>query len=435
MARKLKVLTLGWEFPPLYAGGLGPACYGLTKALSNYVDNTIILPRSDKKFKIKNVTIIGLNHLVSGKLNAKSRKVNSIMTEEINWNEEIFSAYPLTLPRKANHQWVNSGLQRFIGSEEKQNLFSEKDIYGTNIMRKVAAYTDMVCELAEKIDFDIIHAHDWITYNAAVQLKHYTLRPLVVHVHSLETDRVHTQSRNSVYEIERVGMIQADRVLPVSNFTKQCIVQHYGIDEKKISPVYNGYDADFNLKNRKTKFGNGKTEKKVLFLGRITAQKGPEYLVETVRKLLTKMDNVKVLIAGKGDMRPHLEYLVEKNNLKDKVVFTGFLNKDGVKILLRETDAYIMPSVSEPFGLSAVEAAQYNIPCVISKQSGAAEVMPNTLQADYWDTDRMANYLFASLNYKSLSDTLTEKTQVNLKDINWDVAASSVLKNYRFLLN
>ena len=262
-----------------------------------------------------------------------------------------------------------------------------------------------------------------------MQLKRHTLRPLVVHVHSLETDRVHSQSRNSVYEIERVGMMQADRVLPVSNFTKQCIVNHYGIDAEKISPVYNGYDSDFNLKNRKAKFTNRKKEKKVLFLGRITSQKGPEYLVETAQKLFTKMDNVKVCIAGTGDMKQHLEYLVNKNNLQDKVEFTGFLNKEGVKKLLSETDAYIMPSVSEPFGLSAVEAAQYNIPCVISKQSGAAEVMPNTLQADYWDTDKMANYLFASLNYKSLSDTLTEKTQVNLKDINWDVAAKTVLNN------
>ena len=435
MQRKLKVLTLGWEFPPLYAGGLGPACYGLTKALGKHVDNTIILPRSEKTFKVKNVNIIGLNHILNKKLNVQSRKIDSTFTEEINWNEEQFTSYPLNLPRKAIHQWINSETKQFISKQERTNLFSEKDIYGANIMKKVSAYTDMVCELAEEIDFDIIHAHDWITYTAAVQLKHHTLRPLVVHVHSLETDRVHSQSRNSVYEIERVGMMQADRVLPVSNFTKQCIVNNYGIDAEKISPVYNGYDSDFNLKNRKAKFTNRKKEKKVLFLGRITSQKGPEYLVETAQKLFTKMDNVKVCIAGTGDMKQHLEYLVNKNNLQDKVEFTGFLNKEGVKKLLSETDAYIMPSVSEPFGLSAVEAAQYNIPCVISKQSGAAEVMPNTLQADYWDTDKMANYLFASLNYKSLSDTLTEKTQVNLKDINWDVAAKTVLNNYNYLLN
>ncbi len=431
---KLKVLTLGWEFPPLYAGGLGPACYGLTNALSRYVDNTIILPRSDQNFKVKNVNIIGLNHLVSAKRNIRQDKVDSINKDEINWENELFTSYPLDVPQHHFTQLINSEKSKNMSMEERLHIFSEKDIYGANIMKKVAAYTDIVCELAENIEFDIIHAHDWITYSAAVQLKRRTLRPLVVHVHSLETDRVHTQSRNAVYEIERVGMLYADRVLPVSKFTKQCIINHYGIAEEKICPVYNGYDADFNLRSRR-KHQTAKKEKKVLFLGRITAQKGPEYLIETAQKLFTKMDNVKVCIAGTGDMKPHLEYLVEKNNLKNKIVFTGFLNKAGVKKLLSKTDAYIMPSVSEPFGLSAVEAAQYDIPCVISKQSGAAEVLPNTLQADYWDTDRMANYLFASLNYRSLSETLTEKTHVNIKDINWDAAANCVLDNYKHLLN
>lgn len=435
MSAKPKVLTLGWEFPPQYAGGLGPACYGLTKALSKYVDNTLILPRHEKKFKVKNVNIIGLNHFVKELLSVQSRNIDSMILQEINWNEELFSAYPLTLPRKAIHQWLQSGTQQQVSKTERENLFSEKDIYGRNIMKKVSAYTDMVCELADEIDFDIIHAHDWITYSAGVQLKHHSGKPLVVHVHSLETDRVHPKSRNTVYEIERIGMMEADRVLPVSHFTKRCIVNHYGIVEGKISPVYNGYDSDFNMRRGGQKFEALTREKKVLFLGRITAQKGPEYLIETSKKLFAKMDNVKIYIAGTGDLKPHLEYLVEKNNLENKIVFTGFLDKREVKKLLRETDAYIMPSVSEPFGLSAVEAAQFNIPCVISKQSGAAEVLPNTLQADFWDTDKMANYLFASLNYKSLSDTLTEKTQVNLKDINWDNAALTVLKNYKFLLN
>ncbi|MEO5569747.1 MAG: glycosyltransferase [Bacteroidia bacterium] len=435
MSAKPKILTLGWEFPPLYAGGLGPACYGLTKALGKYVDNTLVLPRHEKKFKVRNVTIIGLNHLVSETSKIQTRKIDSLFSKEINWEEELFSSYPLTLPRKAIRQWSEKETKQQITKSERENLFSEKDIYGSNILKKVSAYTDMVRELADDIDFDIIHAHDWITFSAGVQLKHYTRKPLVVHVHSLETDRVHPQSRNRVYEIEKIGMMHADRVLPVSNFTKRCIMNYYGIREEKISPVYNGYDSDFNVKRAGQKFASSNREKKVLFLGRITAQKGPEYLIETAQKLFAKMDNVKVCIAGTGDLKPHLEYLVRKSNLQDKIVFTGFLDKERVKKLLSETDAYIMPSVSEPFGLSAVEAAQFNIPCVISKQSGAAEVLPNTLQADYWDTDKMANYLFASLNYKSLSDTLTEKTQVNLKDINWDIAAKAVLTNYNFLLN
>jgi glycogen synthase len=431
MPRKFKVLTLGWEFPPLYAGGLGPACYGLTKALNKYVENTIILPRSEKSFTVNRVQIIGLNHIAS---QMKKDTTGSSVISEINWNKESFSAYPLAVNQHSGKYDLNEKSEALISVEDRNKLFSEEDIYGFNIMKKVEAYGQMVCDLAKQIDFDIIHAHDWITYTAAVRLKHQTGKPMVVHVHSLETDRVNKYSRNAVYKIEQAGMKEADRVFPVSNFTKQCIIDYYGIDEEKISAVYNGYDADFNMK-KKARRQNVKKEKRVLFLGRITAQKGPEYLIETAQKLLNRMSNVKISIAGTGDMKLHVAHLIEKNNLKDKIVFTGFLNKEGVKKLLSETDAYIMPSVSEPFGLSAIEAAQYNIPCVISKQSGAAEVMPNTLQANYWDTDRMANYLFATLNYKSLSDTLTEKTKINLKNINWEVAAKKVLRNYKNILN
>lgn len=427
--RKLKVLTLGWEFPPLYAGGLGPACYGLTKALSHHVEVSVILPRSEKKFRMKDVNIIGLNNVVNksrySSKNYKSfSKVKTVQTD-------ITSVYPVHV--SYTNEDFKAIEEKTFTQGETYNLFNENDIYGPNIMQKVAAFSQAVCDLAAKEKFDIIHAHDWITYPAAVRLKHQTLRPLVVHVHSLETDRVHTQSRNSVYEIERIGMINADRVLPVSNFTKGNIIRHYGIETEKIVPVYNGYDTDFS--NHSLEQKKSKREKKVLFLGRITSQKGPEYLIETAQKLFNRMSNVKIYIAGTGDLQKHLEWKVKQYGLERKVLFTGFLNKEEVKKLLSETDAYIMPSVSEPFGLSALEAAQFNIPCILSKQSGAAEVMPNTLQVDYWDTDKMANYLFGVLNYHSLSNTLTEKTQNDIPHINWERAAESVLNEYKSLIN
>lgn len=476
MTPRPKIFTLGWEFPPLYAGGLGPACYGLIKALSEHADVTLILPQSDENFKMNNVEIIGLNNWVKDDGNRKPRKVEITIEDEgisdnrqsrkievanlnvseddrqprkveINRSKDFFvqslpsanlkfNAYPLLVPRKAPGRIsflsdANFTQDEIMFSEkEKQTLFSEKDIYGNNIMEKVAAYAEAVKEVAAEKKFDIIHAHDWVTYPAAVQLKLQARKPLVVHVHSLETDRVHSQSRNSVYEIERTGMMHADRVLPVSNFTKSKIVMHYGIEEGKISPVYNGIESEKEkLIRRKGK------EKKILFLGRITAQKGPQYYFETARKLLCKMPEAKFYVVGAGDMKEHLEWLVNSNHLQERFVFTGFLPREKVRQLLRTCDAYIMPSVSEPFGLSALEAAQYNIPCVISKQSGAAEVMPNTLHADFWDTEKMANYLYASLKYKYLSQTLTEKTKDDLEDINWNTAAVKVMKAYSHLMN
>lgn len=315
-----------------------------------------------------------------------------------------------------------------ISEPQARQLFSEKDIYGPNIMQKVAAYSEMVCKVAEEKEFDVIHAHDWITYPAAVKLKKKTGKPLVVHVHSLETDRVHVNSRNRVYDIELTGMSHADCICPVSHFTKQNIISHYGIPGEKIFPVHNGIDAMDVQRNDARK-----KEKRVLFLGRITAQKGPQYFIETAKKLLERMNNVRFYMAGTGDMMDHLKYLVRQNGLEQLVVFTGFLNKSQVLNLLATVDAYMMPSVSEPFGLSALEAAQFNIPCIISKQSGVAEVMSNALQVDFWDTDKMANYLYAALKYDGLQETLTEKTSTQLPTINWEVAAEKVLKRYEAL--
>jgi len=444
VSRKIKVLTLGWEFPPLYAGGLGPACHGLTKALSKHVEQTIILPRSDAQFKMSNVEIMGLNHiddnLAQAACPANAGSACAATNQAHGTSGHLRQAYagleftdiheiPMSLsvyPTNVSHDYDVWNTD--ISEAQARQLFSEKDIYGPNIMQKVAAYSEMVCKIAEEKEFDVIHAHDWITYPAAVKLKKKTGKPLVVHVHSLETDRVHVNSRNRVYDIEHAGMTHADCICPVSHFTRKNIIAHYGIEEEKIFPVYNGIEAAAVERN-----DANKKEKRVLFLGRITSQKGPQYFIEAAKKLLERMNNVRFYMAGTGDMMEHLKYLVRQNGLEQLVVFTGFLSKQQVLDLLSTTDAYMMPSVSEPFGLSALEAAQFNIPCIISKQSGAAEVMPNALQVDFWDTDKMASYLYAVLKYEGLAETLTEKTSEQLPNINWDVAAEKVLKRYEAL--
>lgn len=406
----------------MLTGGLGPACYGLSKALSNYVDLTIIIPRSDINFRLEKANIIGLNNL----------SPEDIHEELVTHNYQKFSvlevanvdvdSYPIDV--KVNFDNYE------ITPQEAHTLFADTDSYGPNIMRKVAAYTDLVMKLAEKHEFDIIHAHDWITFPAALKIKQMTKKPLVVHVHSLESDRVHPEARNMVYDIEQEAMQKADRVFPVSNFTKENIVKFYGIHPDKIVPVHNGVDTTQSFKTKKTN-----DEKWVLFLGRITRQKGPEFLFETAAKLIRKMDNVRFYIAGTGDRLLELKHKTEMSGLQDKILFTGHIGKPQVKDLLSKVDAYFMPSISEPFGLSALEAAQFDVPCVISKQSGVAEVLPNALKADYWDTNKLANYLYGVLNYQGLRETIVENTRKDIQKISWEKAAREVYHSYESLIS
>lgn len=419
---KIKVLMLGWEFPPMVTGGLGPACYGLAKALASFTDLKIVLPRSDLNFKMKKVNIIGLNHLDfdenAGELVIPDFKT-FLSTENI--TPEIEETPP-EVRLSFNETKVNG--------EELNSLFGDPDSYGPNIMRKVQAYADVAEQLTELIEFDVIHAHDWITYPAGIRLKRKTGKPLLVHVHSLETDRAHPEARNKVYYIEREGMINADRVLPVSEYTKHSIADYYGIDATKIFPVYNAIDTTDAFREERSD-----DQKRVLFLGRITRQKGPKFLLETMVKLCKPMSGVKFCIAGTGDQLEALRLEVAQEGLSDNAEFTGFVKKDKVQALLASADAFFMPSVSEPFGLSALEAAQFSLPCVISKQSGVSEVLHNVLKADFWDTDKLANYLYAVLHYKGLRETMTRLTSIDIKNISWDNSAREVLKSYKHVLH
>jgi glycosyltransferase involved in cell wall biosynthesis len=399
---RIRVLMLGWEFPPILTGGLGPACYGLAKALASFTELKIILPKSDLNFKMKRVNLIGLNHFEfdesSGELYVNDYRqflASEFITEEMN-----------SQPAELRLKWEDYD----IPGADVKSLFNEKDSYGDNVMLKVQAYASAVELLSEKIEFDVIHAHDWITYPAGVRLKQKTGKPLLVHVHSLETDRAHPEAFNQVYNIEKKGMANADRVLPVSEYTKNSIINHYGIDAAKIFPVYNAIESETAFK-----VDRDDNEKWILFLGRITRQKGPEFLLETMIKLCRKMSNVKFFVAGSGDQSDWLIEKVNEAGLKEQVVFTGFITREKISELLASADAFFMPSVSEPFGLSALEAAQFNVPCVVSKQSGVSEVLLNVLKADCWDTDKFANYLYAVCHYTGLRETMIRLTQMILK--------------------
>jgi len=423
MSRRPKILMLGWEFPPYLTGGLGTACFGLVNALNKYADITLIVPHSSKEQKLENVDIVGLNFYGLG---TKPDEPVSIKkgVEVVEVDAEL-SPYPLKT-------FFYKDIKALTEPGEIRALYGSNDPYGANIMEKVATYTEVVVKVTEGKDFDVIHAHDWVTYPAALKLKELTGKPLVLHLHSLETDRVGEEVAkgdwDSVYKIEKQAMDKADRVIPVSNYTKECAVIHYGIDADKFYPVHNAINPEDIAR-----IPNDTGQKIVLFLGRVTFQKGPEFMVDTAWKLIQRYPNVVFFVAGVGDMLDALKQLTIDRGIFDKFIFGGFLSKSNVKRILAMSDVYFMPSVSEPFGLSALEAAAADVPCVISNQSGVSEVLQFSLKADFWDTDKFANYIYALLNYEGIRQDTTERTRKIINELTWDDSAQDVLEVYKGL--
>lgn len=435
---KPKVLMLGWEFPPLLAGGLGMACYGLARSISKYVDLTLLLPQAQEGAAWDDVNLKGLNLIQGDELGPagpapayKEIKGKTYFVEHPGYDPYPYSLFQKEFYEEVVHKY---GQPPIYDMEEVNDLFMDKTAYGPNIMYKAAIYADVVSRLVKKLDFDVIHAHDWVTYTAAVRIRNESRKPLVVHVHSLETDRVGVEAKyqewNEVYRIEKMGMDTADAIVPVSHFTAQCAIEHYGADPNKMHPVYNSIDPLPTY----CALGENK-EKLVVFVGRVTHQKGPEFLLQTAEELLAKTEDIKFAIAGRGDMLDYLRGQVYEKGLQDRIIFLGFLSKQEVNDLLSGADAYFMPSVSEPFGLSALEAGQFDVPLVLSKQSGAAEVLDYSLTADYWDTHSFANYLYAAVNYPALAAELREGTTKQIIDMSWDNPAREVVDVYDKLLN
>jgi glycosyltransferase involved in cell wall biosynthesis len=425
-----KVLMLGWEFPPLFSGGLGVATYGIVKALSVTTHIKLIIPTSDATASLDNVNIIGLNRITAEEINLERLHANfALRNTELKKIALTVSPYHHT-----NKAIEKNRLDRFDALYDQTHkkstdlinqIFSDHEVYGHNVMHKVFLFAQLAEQLAADGNFDVIHAHDWITYQAGINIKNRTNKPLVLHVHALETDRADHETRNEIYAIEKNAMMIADRVIAVSQFTKDQIIQYYEIDPAKIAVVHNGIDpADTSRKTHQLK------DKLVAFLGRITNQKGPHFLLETAEKIARVYPRVKFVVAGTGDQFAHLLETSAYKKIGNKFIFAGFLSKQKVNELLAMADVYFMPSISEPFGLTALEAAQYNVPSVISRQSGVAEVMSASLKADFWDTDKFANYIYALLKYNTLSKTLSEKAKQELEELTWSNAAVKIKAVY-----
>ena len=300
--------------------------------------------------------------------------------------------------------------------------------YGSDLFGDAQKYARLVAALGMTERFDVIHAHDWLTYPAGMMLKAITGKPLVCHIHATEFDRSGEHINQGVYDIERAGMHGADRVVAVSRLTKAIVHERYGVADDKIDVVYNGVAQDGVQPTRGAAIE--KTDKIVLFLGRITMQKGPEYFIEAAKRVLEKEDNVKFVVAGSGDMAVRMIEHAAAIGIGHKVLFTGFLRGRDVDRVYQMADCYVMPSVSEPFGIAPLEAMRNDVPVIVSKQSGVAEVLTHALKVDFWDTDEMANKIVAVLRYPPLSQTLREHGRFELRGLNWDGAAEKCVKVY-----
>jgi glycosyltransferase involved in cell wall biosynthesis len=304
--------------------------------------------------------------------------------------------------------------------------------YGGDMYTEVHRYAVLASELARDEQFDVVHAHDWMTFPAAVAVAGLSRRPLIVHVHSTEFDRSGEHVNQMIYDIERKGMERADKVIAVSQYTRNIIISRYGISREKVEVVYNGVEQNVSAGLAESVIG--RDEKIVLFLGRITMQKGPEYFLAAAKKVLEVMDNVKFVMAGSGDLMHRAIELAAQLGIGHKVLFTGFLRGEDVRRIYRMADLYVMPSVSEPFGIAPLEALGNDVPVIISKQSGVSEVLRHALKVDFWDIDEMANKIIAVLKYSPLGVTLRQHGNFEVRKLRWQDSAAKCVQIYEEML-
>jgi glycogen(starch) synthase len=426
----MKVFMLGWEFPPFISGGLGTACYGLTRAMDQLgMEITFVLPRAVDSQYATHVKLLTPGSQASDSL-SKFHDLKNVKFHAINSKLRPYTtpdAYQKRIEELLKHKRRINGGRVSSASQ----FFGSKD-YGSDMFTEVHRYAAMAAELAEHEQFDIVHAHDWMTFPAGIAVSAISGRPLVVHVHSTEFDRSGEHVNQMIYNIEREGMHQADKVITVSHFTRNIIISRYGVSGDKVEVVYNGVERNGKWSNDETVIE--KDEKIVLFLGRITMQKGPEYFLQAARKVLEVMDNVKFVMAGSGDMMHRTIEMAAGLGIGHKVLFTGFLRGEDVQRIYKMADLYVMPSVSEPFGIAPLEALDNDVPVIISKQSGVSEVLTHALKVDFWDVNEIANKIVAVLKYPPLRMTLRSHGNFEIRKLRWKDAATKCIKIYEEML-
>jgi glycosyltransferase involved in cell wall biosynthesis len=430
----MRVLMFGWEFPPHISGGLGTASYGLTKGMAT-LDNLeviFVVPKAWGDEDQSMVRLVGAN-----KIPVAFKKVFykgfRYPLEKIEVSSKIV---PYTQPEdfwRVTNSEV-SGYNLFVQTNSKGTVdFSGR--YDGSLMDEIYKYAIVASVIAEENEFDVIHAHDWLAYPAGMAAMEVSGKPLVIHVHATDFDRSGGSVNPDVYRIEKSGMDAASKIITVSNLTRDIVINKYHINPDKVETVYNAVEPVKIAENLIIK--KGFDEKVVTFLGRITMQKGPEYFIEAAYKVLKVMDNVRFVMAGSGDMMEKMMRRAAALKITDRFHFTGFLKGSDVFTMLDMSDVYIMPSVSEPFGISPLEAMQSNVPVIISKQSGVAEILTHAVKTDFWDIDAMADAIYGILNYPALANMFIKNGKEEVIRLKWDNSArhvhdiySRVIDNY-----
>lgn len=428
----MKVLMFGWEFPPHIAGGLGTACEGIVKGLAyNGVETLFVMPSASGDEDQSATTIINASDVavdtVSSSVDEFLDKVKFIhigsnMVPYVN-PDEFETIVEEERKRQVKDFSVNYG---------QKYKFSGK--YGSNLMEEVARYAMVGGTIAmqHKDEFDVIHSHDWLCYLAGIAAKELTGKPLVVHVHATSYDRgdeKHIDTR--VLDIETRGMQAADKVVTVSDLTRNIVINKYHIDPAKVVTVHNA--VDFSGREN-LQVDRGVKDKVVTFLGRITFQKGPEYFIEAAAKVLKRTKNVRFVMAGSGDMMNRCVKHAARLGISDRFHFTGFLRGKDVQKMFALSDVYIMPSVSEPFGISPLEAMRTNVPSIISHQSGAAEILKYAFKVDFWDVDALADDIYALIQYPALASFAAKNGYDEVNDLKWNGATAKLKAVYESLL-
>lgn len=402
----MRVLMFGWEFPPANSGGLGVACYGLTRALANEgVHVTFVLPR---KAPVKE-----------------------------NGSRIVFAGLE---PASIDFVRLDTLLTPYVTSENYGRIRSEYGDapYGGTLIEEVERYGVLAGRLAAQENFDVIHAHDWLSFLAGVKAREVSGKPLVSHIHATEYDRTGGNGENPrVAHIERLGMLEADCVVAVSEYTKRVVANSYGVNPSKVEVIHNGIDLDefreadggkVPLLEELKSFGYGI----VLFVGRITLQKGPDYFVRMAEQILRHQPKTVFVVGGTGDMKTQMIRQAAYAGISDKFVFANLWGAERDRVY-RLADLYVMPSVSEPFGITPLESIMWGTPALISKQSGVSEVLTHALKVDFWDVDQMANKAVAVLRNRSLRNTLAQNGKENVTGITWKKAAEKCKALYESL--
>lgn len=419
----MKALMFGWEFPPHISGGLGTASYGLTKGMSNQkdMDITFVIPKpygdEDKSF----MRIIGTSQVPIVYRNVDydyvKQKIGHVMDPDLYFHlrNHIYADF--------SYMYTDD-----LGALE----FSGR--YPDNLYEEINNYSIVAGVIARADYYDIIHAHDWLTYSSGIHAKQVTGKPLVVHVHATDFDRSRGNVNPQVYSIEKNGFDHADHIMCVSEHTRRIVIEKYHQDPGKVTAVHNAVTplepSILAIPDKR-----GVKDKVITFLGRITMQKGPEFFVEAAHKVLEKTEDVRFVMAGSGDMMDQMIRLVAERGISDRFHFTGFMRGKQVYEIYKASDVYVMPSVSEPFGISPLEAMQCGVPSIISKQSGCAEILDYAIKVDYWDVDALADAMYSLVTYPAMHKFLSEEGLREVNNITWEDVGLKVRSIYDKVLS